>query len=232
VTATINPRDSPPIWTHCSTRPRYTDFIHPTWISASNPVPGRRSRAAVPTGTAATGEPTRGTGNASWRPSAITATTSSCSSPSWSWRRCSSARAITHTAPTRKATAVARPWASWDHGRHRCNAARGRYLAPNRSHWHPVRGLAMSEHQHVRADGTVTFLPHRLNRHTVVVRGLTADELWIFHGLSAAPACWSAHLCWVFGTIALAPTFVVLGVALGVFMGGILCRLKRGRPDT
>lgn len=43
----------------------------------------------------------------------------------------------------------------------------------------------MSEHQHIRADGTVTFLPHRLNRHTVVVRGLTADELWIFHGLSS-----------------------------------------------
>ncbi|MCR3861671.1 TIGR03750 family conjugal transfer protein, partial [Pseudomonas aeruginosa] len=37
----------------------------------------------------------------------------------------------------------------------------------------------MSEQQHVRADGTVTFLPHRLNRHPVVVRGLTADELWI-----------------------------------------------------
>jgi conjugative transfer region protein (TIGR03750 family) len=29
------------------------------------------------------------------------------------------------------------------------------------------------------------------------------------------------------------PTFVVLGVALGVFIGGgILRRLKRGRPDT
>ncbi|MBN0720149.1 TIGR03750 family conjugal transfer protein, partial [Pseudomonas aeruginosa] len=27
----------------------------------------------------------------------------------------------------------------------------------------------MSEQQHVRADGTVTFLPHRLNRHPVVV---------------------------------------------------------------
>ncbi|MCE4352213.1 TIGR03750 family conjugal transfer protein, partial [Xanthomonas hortorum pv. cynarae] len=27
----------------------------------------------------------------------------------------------------------------------------------------------MSEHQHIRADGTVTFLPHRLNRHPVVV---------------------------------------------------------------
>ena len=72
----------------------------------------------------------------------------------------------------------------------------------------------MSEQQHVRADGTVTFLPHRLNRHPVVVRGLTADELWI-------------------RTIAIAPTFVVLGVALGVFIGGgILRRLKRGRPDT
>ena len=44
----------------------------------------------------------------------------------------------------------------------------------------------MSEHQHVRADGTVTFLPHRLNRHPVVVRGLTADELWICCALSGA----------------------------------------------
>ena len=44
----------------------------------------------------------------------------------------------------------------------------------------------MSEQQHVRADGTVTFLPHRLNRHPVVVRGLTADELWICCGLSGA----------------------------------------------
>ena len=44
----------------------------------------------------------------------------------------------------------------------------------------------MSEHQHIRADGTVMFLPHRLNRHPVVVRGLTADELWICCGLSGA----------------------------------------------
>ena len=33
-------------------------------------------------------------------------------------------------------------------------------------------------------DGTVTFLPHRLNRQPVIVRGLTADELWITVGLS------------------------------------------------
>ena len=31
----------------------------------------------------------------------------------------------------------------------------------------------------IARDGLVTFLPHRLNRQPVVVRGLTADELWI-----------------------------------------------------
>ena len=56
----------------------------------------------------------------------------------------------------------------------------------------------MSEQQHVRADGTVTFLPHRLNRHPVVVRGLTADELWICCGLSgAAGLLVGAPLSWV-----------------------------------
>ncbi|MEL4887298.1 TIGR03750 family conjugal transfer protein [Pectobacterium betavasculorum] len=92
----------------------------------------------------------------------------------------------------------------------------------------------MSEHQHVRADGTVSFLPHRLNRHPVVVRGLTADELWICCGLSgAAGLVIGAPLSWVFSTIALAPTFLVAGVAFGVFVGGgILRRQKRGRPDT
>ncbi|MBP0714272.1 TIGR03750 family conjugal transfer protein [Burkholderia sola] len=92
----------------------------------------------------------------------------------------------------------------------------------------------MSEHQHIRADGTVTFLPHRLNRHPVVVRGLTADELWFCCGLSgAAGLLIGAPLSWVFHTIALAPTFVVLGIALGIFVGGgVLRRLKRGRPDT
>ena len=92
----------------------------------------------------------------------------------------------------------------------------------------------MSEHQHIRADGTVTFLPHRLNRHPVVVRGLTADELWICCALSGgAGLLVGAPLSWVFRTVALAPTCIVLGVALGVFVGGgILRRLKRGRPDT
>src|SRR3989344_2312825 len=73
----------------------------------------------------------------------------------------------------------------------------------------------MSEHQHIRADGTVTFLPHRLNRHPVVVRGLTADELWICFALSGgAGLLVGAPLSWVFRTVALAPTCIVLVVAL------------------
>ena len=83
-------------------------------------------------------------------------------------------------------------------------------------------------------DGLVTFLPHRLNRQPVVVRGLTADELWICAGRSAVagfvvgvPLAWATH------SIAMVPTVVVAGVALGVFAGGgFLRRQKRGRPDT
>ncbi|KMK85824.1 TIGR03750 family conjugal transfer protein [Pectobacterium brasiliense] len=92
----------------------------------------------------------------------------------------------------------------------------------------------MSAHPHTRADGTVTFLPHRLNRHPVVVRGLTADELWICCGLSgSAGLLIGIPLSWLLSTIALAPTCIVLGIACGVFVGGgFLRRQKRGRPDT
>ena len=43
----------------------------------------------------------------------------------------------------------------------------------------------MDSPRDIPRDGLVTFLPHRLNRHPVVVRGLTADELWVCAGLSA-----------------------------------------------
>lgn len=83
-------------------------------------------------------------------------------------------------------------------------------------------------------DGLVTFLPHRLNRQPVVVRGLTADELWICTGLSAvAGIIVGVPLAWATHSIAMVPTIVVAGVALGVFAGGgFLRRQKRGRPDT
>ena len=83
-------------------------------------------------------------------------------------------------------------------------------------------------------DDTVGFLPHRLNRQPVVVRGLTADELWICVGLSAlAGLLLGLPLALMTSTLALMPTVIVAAVAFGVVAGGsALRRRKRGRPDT
>lgn len=82
--------------------------------------------------------------------------------------------------------------------------------------------------------GLVPFLPHRLNRQPVVVRGLTADELWVCAGLSATAGFLAGvPLAWLTRSIAMLPTLIVVGIALGVFFGGgFLRRQKRGRPDT
>ncbi|PMR75272.1 TIGR03750 family conjugal transfer protein [Billgrantia endophytica] len=83
-------------------------------------------------------------------------------------------------------------------------------------------------------DGTVAFLPHRLNRQPVVVRGLTADELWICAGLSAVVGLLlGIPLAWLISSIAVVPTLIVAAVTLGIFVGGgLLRRHKRGRPNT
>ena len=88
--------------------------------------------------------------------------------------------------------------------------------------------------QDVQRDDTVTFLPHRLNRQPVVVRGLTADELWVCAGLSAAAGLvLGIPLAWFTSTLALVPTLIAAGVAVGIFAGGgMLRRRKRGRPDV
>jgi len=80
----------------------------------------------------------------------------------------------------------------------------------------------------------VTFLPHRLNRQPVIVRGLTADELWITTGVSAT--CGLA-VGLLFASLtnqwAIVPTAIVLCVGAGIFLGGgVLRRQKRGRPET
>jgi conjugative transfer region protein (TIGR03750 family) len=73
-------------------------------------------------------------------------------------------------------------------------------------------------------DGLVTFLPHRLNRHPVVVRGLTADELWVCAGLSAAAGFVAGvPLAWLTHSIAMVPTLIVAGIGIGVFVGGGCC---------
>lgn len=85
-----------------------------------------------------------------------------------------------------------------------------------------------------RPDSTVTFLPHRLNRQPVIVRGLTADELWITLALSAA--CGLALgivLAMLTHRIPMVPTAIMLTCAAGLFFGGgVLRRHKRGRPET
>lgn len=83
-------------------------------------------------------------------------------------------------------------------------------------------------------DGTVAFLPHRLNRQPVIVRGLTADELWITVGVSAlAGIVLGVPLAWLTRSIAMAPTTIMASIATGIFAGGtLLRRQKRGRPDT
>ena len=92
----------------------------------------------------------------------------------------------------------------------------------------------MAEGHDARRDSTVTFLPHRLNRQPAVVRGLTADELWITVGLSAGCGLvLGIVLAILLHSVAVAPTCIVLVVATGVWWGGgLLRRHKRGRPDT
>lgn len=83
-------------------------------------------------------------------------------------------------------------------------------------------------------DSTVTFIPTRLNRQPVIVRGLTADELWVTTGLSAAVGLgFGVPAAILFRSLATAPALIVVAVALGLFIGGgVIRRLKRGRPDT
>jgi conjugative transfer region protein (TIGR03750 family) len=102
-------------------------------------------------------------------------------------------------------------------------------------HVMPVQGAgSMTPGADARRESTVSFLPHRLNRQPVIVRGLTADELWFSVGASAlfGLALGVVLAVW-FSSLALAPTCVVVCVAAGVFFGGgLLRRHKRGRPDT
>jgi len=92
----------------------------------------------------------------------------------------------------------------------------------------------MQERDYLLEDGTVNFLPHRLNRQPIVVRGLTADELWITVGVTAAIGLGLGIIVALLtGQIGMAPTTVLVCIAAGVFVGGsIIRRKKRGRPET
>jgi len=83
-------------------------------------------------------------------------------------------------------------------------------------------------------DGTLRFLPTRLNRQPVIVLGLTADEMWITVATSAVLGIVIGVAAAVLlESIALAPTMIMLCIALGLFIGGkLLRRHKRGKPET
>jgi len=71
----------------------------------------------------------------------------------------------------------------------------------------------------------------------VVVRGLTADELWVCAGLSgAAGLVAGVPLAWLTRSIAMVPTARIRSPAtrqsVSFVGGGLLRRWKRGRPDT
>lgn len=83
-------------------------------------------------------------------------------------------------------------------------------------------------------DGTLRFLPNRLNRQPVIVLGMTADELWLSVGLSAVIGLvLGAALAILTKSVAMVPTMILAAVASGIFFGGkSLRRLKRGKPQT
>ncbi|MBX8554346.1 TIGR03750 family conjugal transfer protein [Pseudomonas cichorii] len=86
----------------------------------------------------------------------------------------------------------------------------------------------------VLPDGTLRFLPNRLNRQPVVVLGLTADEMWLSVALSLISGLiLGVGIAVLAQSVAMIPTVIFACVALGLSMGGkFLRRLKRGRPQT
>ncbi|SDT23389.1 conjugative transfer region protein, TIGR03750 family [Pseudomonas asplenii] len=87
---------------------------------------------------------------------------------------------------------------------------------------------------HCLPDGTIRFLPSRLNHQPVIVLGLTADEMWITVTVAALVGTGVGIVAaLLLQSIALVPSGIVLCIGLGLFTGGrLLRRHKRGKPQT
>ncbi|WP_419709567.1 TIGR03750 family conjugal transfer protein [Pseudomonas sp. NFX224] len=92
----------------------------------------------------------------------------------------------------------------------------------------------MSDAPATLSDGTLTFLPERLNRDPAVLRGLTNDEMWIALVVGAAlGVIVGAPLAVATASIATLPTCMFMCMALVLLGGGtLLRRAKRARPET
>lgn len=84
------------------------------------------------------------------------------------------------------------------------------------------------------ADGTLSFLPERLNCDPAVLRGLTNDEMWVSLGAGAVLGLvFGVPLAIVTASIAMAPTGMIVGMAIILLVSGtLLRRAKRARPET
>lgn len=84
-------------------------------------------------------------------------------------------------------------------------------------------------------DGTVLFLPNRLDRDPTVFRGMTSDELFIVAGAGVAAGFPLGVFLMVLtgeATFLLA-SLLLIGPGIAIFFGGgIIRRLKRGKPNT
>ncbi len=83
-------------------------------------------------------------------------------------------------------------------------------------------------------DGTLAFLPERLNRDPAVLRGLTNNEMWLALGTGAVIGLvLGVPLAIAVSSIAVAPTSMIGGMAVVLFASGtLLRRAKRARPET
>ncbi|MFJ5299199.1 TIGR03750 family conjugal transfer protein [Pseudomonas sp. NPDC088368] len=82
-------------------------------------------------------------------------------------------------------------------------------------------------------DGTLKFLPSRLNNQPVVIGGLTADEMWATIFGSAAIGFVAGIPFAFFITPAMPVIGALGGGTLGLLVAAkILRRWKRGRPET
>lgn len=92
----------------------------------------------------------------------------------------------------------------------------------------------MSANDVVDDAGTVKFLPEKLNRDPIVLRGMTNDEMFMMAGLGAGLGLFLGLLAWLItGYIAMVVTVLALVCAAVIFFGSaILRRMKRGKPET
>jgi len=83
-------------------------------------------------------------------------------------------------------------------------------------------------------DGTLSFLPVRLNNQPVVMGGLTADEMWATIALSAGSGLvLGIPMAGLLGNWALVIVGGLAGGVLGLTVASrVLRRMKRGRPAT